>query len=212
MTKNCGSQGTGYCYSTCQTGWHKSGNCDCEPNDCSGYVLSTTVGMNCDGIASCKSGDTYVYKCTGCAPGYKLNDAKNQCVNQVCGDIGTNYSTTIVDHCTSISVGKIGETYCYLCSECEDGYSLSNGTCGANICSYSTNASVANCISHSVTRTGLDLCYQCTACETGYTLSNNTCSANTCSEGSSTSLTTDFYCANGASVAKVGTNYCYTCN
>lgn len=209
VSKDCGSKGIGYCYSTCQAGWYKSGDCECKQNDCSGFVLETTVGKNCNGTASCKSGETYVYKCTDCAPGYKLNGAR--CVDKVCGDLGANYSTTIVDHCTSISVGKIGETYCYMCSTCEDGYTVSGGTCIADTCSYSKNASIANCIKHSVRRTGLDLCYECTECENGYSLNDahTVCSPKTCS-GGSTSLSTGYNCSSVA-VTKVGTGFCYKC-
>ena len=209
VTKNCGSKGIGYCYTSCQTGWTHSG-CNCNAVDCTGYPLEKTAGKNCDGIAHCKSGDTYVYKCTSCPMGYKLSN--NKCIDKVCGDLGATYSTKVADHCTSVSVGKIGETYCYSCNTCEDGYTLANGSCGPNSCSYSKNASIANCIKHSITRTGTDLCYECTECENGYTRNgaHTACTANTCPSGSSTSLSSSFKC-NSVSVTRTGTSFCYKC-
>ena len=205
VTKNCGSKGIGYCYTSCQTGWDHS-DCNCNAVDCTGFPLFTTSGSNCDGIAFCKSGNTYKYKCTSCPMGYDLSN--NKCVNANCS---TNGSTTPPDHCTAVTVGKVGEDYCYECTACEDGYTLNSGACSPNTCSYSKNASIANCISHTVTRTGTDLCYQCTACATGYTLNtaNTVCEANTCPKDSSTSMSATFT-GDSISVSKVGTEYCYT--
>ena len=210
VTKNCGSKGIRYCYTSCQSGWTHSG-CSCTPVDCSEYPLLTNKNQNCNGLKSCKTGDTYKYKCTSCALGYKLNN--NMCIAKNCSDYSTMYATSVTAHCTAIVAGKAGEGYCYDCTGCEDGWTLSNThTCTVNTCNYKTS-SITNCIKHTITRTGTDLCYECTACELGYSLNDGhtTCTANSCPTGSSTSFSTVQNCP-AVSVTKAGTNFCYKCS
>lgn len=211
VTKNCGSQGIGYCYTSCQTGWKKSG-CSCNAVDCSDYPLSTSSKTNCDGVKSCKTGNTYMYKCTGCAPGYSLNKS-GVCVDKGCNDYGDGYLKTLTEHCSSFSLGNVGETYCYKCSACEDGWELSDEdyTCKEKTCS-NKSSYIEYCTSGSITRTGTSLCYECTSCANGYSLnSDGNCVASTCGSGKQSTMNGLQNCSE-VSLSKNGTSFCYGCS
>lgn len=211
VKKDCGSKGIGYCYTGCQTGWVHSG-CQCTAEDCSNFPLSDTNKQNCNGITSCKTGNTYKYKCTGCATGYKLLSS-GVCTESACSEYGAGYYGTQTEHCKTSDVKRNGELHCYKCTACEDGWELSSSTglCSEVKCSYTT-AQISNCIKYqSITRSGTNFCYRCETCADGYTKNSTgtACSAKTCTSGYSSSVS-NFNCSSVA-VYKAGTGFCYKC-
>lgn len=212
VTKDCGTKGTRYCYTSCQTGWEKSG-CECKAVDCSGFPFSESNGHHCNGIKSCKTGSNYKYQCTDCVDGYTLSSGS--CVDKACSDHGTGYYSPVTDNCTSVKIGKTGDTYCYKCTKCKEGWTLNetNYKCDKNSCDYSTSR-ISNCIKYaSITKTGSGLCYKCSTCADGYTLNTagTACSSINCSTGYTTGMTNLSHCTN-ASTHVAGTSYCHKCN
>ena len=211
VTKDCGS-GSRYCYISCQTGWVHSG-CNCTAADCSSFPLSTS-GNNCNGIKSCKTGDSYKYRCTGCATGYKLTDS-GICVEQACSEYGAGYSGSSVVHCKTSDIKRNGEKHCYKCTACEDGWVLGTDfTCSAKPCSdYGAgygSSQVANCVAHETKKSGDNFCYKCSSCGEGWKLDGSgKCVAKGCSTGYTSTLTAN--CKTPAT-EKNGNGYCYKCS
>ena len=210
VTKNCGS-GNRYCYTSCATGWKKNG-CSCEAGDCSSFPFSESKGHNCNGTASCKTGNNYRYKCTNCTTGYNLT-AGGTCTDKACSEYGSGYFGEPTAHCKASDVKRNGEKHCYKCTACEDGWDLSNGVCSETKCSY-TKSQVSHCSSYNtIYKSGDGMCYRCSACEDGYTLNGTgtACTAKTCTNGYAAGSTNLSRCTSASSY-KGGENYCHLCN
>ena len=122
--KSCIREGTTYYSTTCATcaeGWTAS-NGSCVANTCSGYGSSTT---GCSAYDTCKSGNTTMYKCTGCQTNYQLSgyqcnyDDPNSCND--CSNLSSLSLSTSYTSCPGPSRGscRLNGTLYYYCGECE---------------------------------------------------------------------------------------------
>lgn len=114
-------------------------------------------------------------KFLGCSAGYE-SAGDESCVAAVCE--GQPSDEGCSDYTTCLS----GNTTYYICSECQEGYSLSGATCPVAICpGQKTNT---GCSSYTTCLSGTTNYYSCSACSSGYVLSGTTCiSAKTCAVG-----------------------------
>ncbi|MBQ8465950.1 MAG: hypothetical protein IJ545_08085 [Alphaproteobacteria bacterium] len=213
VTKDCGSKGTRYCYTSCRTGWVRNG-CSCDAVDCNGFPHSVSSGQHCNGVKSCKTGDSYKYKCTACETGYELDTSTGVCKEKSCG---RDYKTSITPNCTEVDTDKAGDNLCYKCKKCKEGWTLtSEFTCSENSCG-TTTTMIEHCVVYeSVTKTGANICYKCKTCAPGYELNSTgtACSAKKADTGYSTG-TTCFSNCTSISTQMAGTEFyhkCLACN
>ncbi len=148
-------------------------NGSCEENTCQEYNNSVSEIVTCKDMDSCKKGNTIVYKCKECVPGYKLtNDykcEKDECINYPFKEKPTNCKGEAKE-CYH------GEDVYYGCESCNLGYSWEKGKCEIIICkNYTLDSCPSNGECDSCQSGSIVTKYKLTSCNAGYTESNNTC-------------------------------------
>ncbi|MBR1606034.1 MAG: hypothetical protein IJ660_08035, partial [Alphaproteobacteria bacterium] len=75
-----------------------------------------------------------------------------------------------------------GATKKYKCTACQDGYTMSSGTCTANACTgYGTTQNITGCMETDFCMAGATKKFKCTACQSGYALQSDSTCKQTCS-------------------------------
>lgn len=213
--------------SACQT---TSGATTCNTCGNSKFVTSTNSCDTCSNIiANCETcvAGTATTTCGACVSNKYFNSAKTACVDcstaiASCSNCTTVNGTTQCNECAAKFVVNANTKLCdacplncsvcssaSVCTTCQDGYDLSNGTC-----SISSYLNISNCKYPALDSSGNAICTQCSA---GYGMMTGDqskcvlCSASSCDV---CTLDADYNpsCANCSSGYAAVSGKCQTCS